>query len=112
MAEEQLFDEQDIFTLTDEEGKEQQFSLLATTEENGIVYLALEPLDENPDDSYVILKLEKDADGEEVLVTIDDDDEFDHIADIFEDEFMTMEYPDEEEAKPEQKKQNGGKKKK
>ena len=91
------FDEQDIFTLTDEEGNENQFSLLATTEVDGSVYLALEPLDENPDDSYVILKLVTDENGEEILVTIDDDDEFDRIADLFEDEFMTMEY-DEDDA--------------
>ena len=37
-----------------------------------------------------------DENGEEVLVTIDDDDEFDRIADMFEDEFMTIEYPADE----------------
>ena len=50
--------------------------------------LALEPMDDNPDDSYVILKLVTDENGEEVLVTIDDDDEFDRVADTFEDTFM------------------------
>ena len=64
---------------------------------DGVVYLALEPMDDNPDDSYVILKLVTDENGEEVLVTIDDDDEFDRIADMFEDEFMTLEYPADEE---------------
>ena len=62
-----------------------------------VVYLALEPMDDNPDDAYVILKLVTDENGEEVLVTIDDDDEFDRIADMFEDEFMTVEYPADEE---------------
>ena len=104
MADEQMFEEQDVFTLTDEEGKEQQFSLLASTEVDGTMYLALEPLDENPDDSYVILKLITDENGEEALVTIDDDDEFDKIADMFEDEFMTMDYPDEEETPAQKKK--------
>lgn len=104
MANEQMFEEQDVFTLTDEEGKEQQFSLLASTEVDGTMYLALEPLDENPDDSYVILKLITDENGEEALVTIDDDDEFDKIADMFEDEFMTMDYPDEEETPAQKKK--------
>ena len=96
MAEE-YYEEQDIYTLTDEEGNESQFELLATTEIDGVVYLALEPMDDNPDDSYVILKLARDDNGEEVLITIDDDDEFDKIADLFEDEFMTLEYPDDEE---------------
>ena len=95
MADE-LYEEQDIYTLTDEEGNENQFELLATTEVDGVVYLALEPLDDNPDDTYVILKLVRDENDEEVLVTIDDDDEFDRIADMFEDEFMTLEYPNDE----------------
>jgi uncharacterized protein YrzB (UPF0473 family) len=92
-----MFEHQDIYTLTDVEGNESQFELLASAEIDGIVYLALEPMDDNPDDSYVILKLVTDENGEEVLVTIDDDDEFDRIADMFEDEFMTVEYPADEE---------------
>ena len=105
MAEEQLLENDDLFILTDEDGKESRFSLLASTEENGTLYLALEPADENPDDSYVILKLVTDENGEDALVTIDDDDEFDRIADIFEDEFMTVEYPDDaQEAEPKNKK--------
>lgn len=95
MADE-IYEEQDIYTLTDEDGNESQFELLATTEVDGTVYLALEPLDDNPDDTYVILKLVRDENDEEVLVTIDDDDEFDRIADLFEDEFMTLEYPSDE----------------
>ena len=93
MAEENF--ETEIFTLTDEEGNESQFELIGSTEVDGTVYLALEPVDENPDGEYVILKLALE-DGEEVLVTIDDDDEFDKIADIFEDELMTLEYDDGE----------------
>ncbi len=92
---EQLFEEMDVFTLTDEEGNENQFELLASTEVEGVTYLALQPMEDENDDSYVILKLVTDEDGEEILVTIDDDDEFDKIADLFEDEFMTMEYEDE-----------------
>ena len=34
-------------------------------------------------DEYVILKAEKDEDGELMLVTIEDDDEFDRVADYF-----------------------------
>ncbi len=98
MADE-IFEEQDIFTLTDEEGNENQFELLASLDLDGVAYLALEPMDDNPDDSYVILKMVTDEDGEDILVTIDDDDEFDRVADMFEDEFMTLEYPDTEDTK-------------
>ena len=58
------------------------------------LYLALEPVAENPEGEYVILKMEKDGE-EDILVTIDDDDEFDRVADYFEDElFSEISYDD------------------
>ena len=73
-----------IYTLTDEDGKETEFALLDQYEENGNLYYALVPVDEDESDEigYVILKVEKE-DGEDILVTIDDEAEFDHIADKF-----------------------------
>lgn len=87
MADE-LFDEAEIFTLTDEEGNENQFELIGSHEVDGITYVALVPIENNNDDEYVILKMEKDEDDEDILVTIDDDDEFERIADIFDDELF------------------------
>ena len=83
--------ENDIFTLTDEDGKEIEFELIAQCERNDTKYFAMIPMDEDQkDDSdiceYVILKLAVDN-GEEVLVTVDDDDELDDIADYFDDLF-------------------------
>ena len=77
----------DIYTLTDEEGNESEFEYLGeiTLDDNN--YLALIPLD-GEDDEYVILKDTTDENGDEMLVTIDDDDEFDRVADAFEDTFM------------------------
>ena len=96
MADE-IFDTDDVFTLTDEDGTEQQFSLLGSCELEGTEYLALVPMDENSEE-YVILKLETDENGEDILVTIDDDDEFDRVADIFEDElFSEIDYDGTEE---------------
>ena len=40
---------------------------------------------------YTILKSEKDENGEDIFVTVDDDDEFDAVADIFEDELFSEE---------------------
>lgn len=95
MSEELFGDE--IFTLTDEEGNENEFALLGSTVIDDVTYLALEPVDDNPDGEYVILKIEKDGE-EEVLVTIDDDDEFDRVADFFEDElFSEVDYDAQEE---------------
>ena len=87
MADETFEFEQEVFTLTDEEGVESDFELIGSMELDGVTYVALLPV-EGADDEYVILKLVEDEDGDEILVTIDDDDEFDKAADAFEDEFM------------------------
>ena len=77
----------DIYTLTDEERNESEFEYLGELSIDDNNYLALIPLD-GEDDEYVILKVTADENGEEMLVTIDDDDEFDRVADAFEDTFM------------------------
>lgn len=95
MADE-LFNEE-VFTLTDEDGNEKQFELLGSQEIDGNSYLALVPVEDNDDDEYVILKVEEDEDGEEMLVTIDDDDEFNRVADFFDDElFGEIDYDEAE----------------
>ena len=86
--------ESEIFTLTDEEGNEIEFEVIGQHEMKGQRYVALLPVeDETEEDEngnieweYVILKLAKDGD-EDILVTVDDDDEFDDIADYFDDLF-------------------------
>lgn len=82
-----------VFTLTDEDGNEVEFEVIGQHEMNGEHYVALLPADGGEADGgdeeeweYVILKLAKDGD-EEILVTVDDDDEFDDIADYFDDLF-------------------------
>ncbi len=92
MADE-IFNEE-VFTLTDEEGNEKQFELLGSQELDGNTYLALAPVEDNENEEYVILKVEvEEESGEEILVTIDDDDEFDRVADFFNDElFGSIDY--------------------
>ena len=88
----------EIYTLTDDDGNELNFALLATLEQDGAVYKALIPVAENGEetsDEYVILKVGVDEDGEDVLETIEDDEEFDRIADIFDDEFADVFYDEE-----------------
>ena len=79
--------EADILTLTDEDGVEKDYEVIGDMEIDGNNYLALVPSDEDGDE-FIILKLATDEDGNEMLVTIDDDDEFDKVADAFEDELM------------------------
>ena len=89
--------EDDIYTLTDEEGNENKFELQGSLELDGITYLALMPIDDT-DDEFVILKVTTDDEGEEILVTIDDDEEFDRIADIFQDElFSNIDYDEDDD---------------
>ena len=83
-------------TLTEEDGKEINFSVLGIRELDGVTYYALLPLEDNEEGEYVILKIEEDENGDEILVTVDDDDEFDRIADVFEDElFSEIDYDDD-----------------
>ncbi len=87
----------EIYTLTDENGNELHFALLGTLEHEGEVYKALIPVNEDGEEEseeYVILKCGVDEDGEDILETIEDDDEFDRIADIFDDEFSDIFYDD------------------
>ena len=79
--------EADILTLTDEDGVEKDYEVIGDMEIDGNNYLALVPADEDGDE-FIILKLAVDENGNEMLVTIDDDDEFDKVADAFEDELM------------------------
>ena len=84
-------DEDNFITLTDENGQEVEFEIITDYEKDGNRYFAMFPPEEEGDENsdileYVILKLAKDGD-EEILVTVDDDDEFDDIADYFDDLF-------------------------
>ncbi|MCD7728015.1 MAG: DUF1292 domain-containing protein [Ruminococcus sp.] len=78
----------DLYTLIDEDGKEQTFEVLAETEYEGDVYYAMTPYYANPDEAVdddgllVILKSTYE-DDEEILVSVDDDETFDKVGEIF-----------------------------
>ena len=102
MSEKEMFENEEVlvYTLTDDEGNENDFELLASVDLDGKTYCALIPYtedDEEPEE-YIVLRVEKNGD-EEILVSIDDDEEFDRVADIFDDEFADIDYdmaPEEE----------------
>lgn len=103
MADETFDFDQEVFTLTDEEGNESDFEFIGRIELDDNTYVALLPV-EGAEDEYVILKVEKDENGEEFLSTIEDDEEFDKAADAFEDEFMSeIDYDDAESSEEENK---------
>ena len=85
----------EFYTLTDEDGNETEFEVIGSAEINGIEYFAMVPSDAAAGNDgmieYVLLKKEKDESGEEMFVTIDDDEEFDRVADYFDDMFDSEE---------------------
>ena len=87
MENKEAMENEELITLTDEDGNESQFALIGELEMDGVIYLALTPADGDGEE-YVVLKVTTDENGEELLVTIDDDDEFDKVADAFEDQFL------------------------
>lgn len=102
MSEEMDFDyTPDIYTLVDEEGNEQQFELLDVMELDGNRYFALLPYFEdaeealNSDGDLVVLKAEM-VDGEELMASIDDEDEYDRVGNLFLEKLASM-YEDEME---------------
>jgi uncharacterized protein YrzB (UPF0473 family) len=84
-----------IITLTDEDGKEIDFEVIGDAEIDGTVYYAMTPVGAQDNNQgiieYVLLKLIEDEEGEEVFVTVDDEDEFDKVADFFDDMFDSEE---------------------
>ena len=80
--------EPDLYTLEDEDGKEQVFEMLDVMEVEGEKYFALTPYYEHPEEmledsgEVVILKSEFEGD-EEMMVSIDDDAEYDRVGEIF-----------------------------
>ena len=81
-----------IITLVDEDGKEVQFEIIGQQQMDGNTYVALLPADtdiESDEWEYVVVKYVEDEEGGS-LVSVDDDAEYEKIADIF-DKFFSEE---------------------
>ncbi|MBQ8349227.1 MAG: DUF1292 domain-containing protein [Ruminococcus sp.] len=77
----------ELFELVDEDGNKKNFELIDAAELNGEQYYAMVPAIEdddflNADCDLVILKAIEDN-GEEILASIDDDDEFEEVSEFF-----------------------------
>ena len=84
----------DIITLTDDEGNEYEFEHIDTIEFNSKIYLAFTEVSETEEDSaseIIILRLEKDENDEEMLVTVDDEAELEAAYEAFMDEALNEE---------------------
>jgi uncharacterized protein YrzB (UPF0473 family) len=74
--------EDDVFVLTDEDGNEHEMVIVYTFETQGKAYAVM--LDRNdPEADSVIFRIEEEGD-ESLLVNIEDDDEWAHVAAVYE----------------------------
>ncbi len=76
---------EEIIVLIDEDGKEQEFELLATFEVEDIEYAALLPINgEEEEEEVYLLKMLYDENEDMVLMNIEDQDEFSDVAAAYE----------------------------
>lgn len=93
----------DLYELEDENGNKQTFELLDAMEYEDEKYYALTPYYENGDEALedsgdvVILKAEYDENNDEILASIEDDDEYEKIGQIFMERIEEMFEFDEED---------------
>ena len=81
----------DIIGLVDEEGNEASYEMIDALERDGVTYVALLPVcedaNEQLDEDYqvMILKMVPDENGEEMLLSLDSEEEFNEVWAAFED---------------------------
>jgi len=66
--------------LTDEEGQEHEFNLIDVVKVAGKEYAILQPVDE---EEAIILRFDVDESGNEILCEIEDDEEWEQVADTW-----------------------------
>ena len=99
--------EAEVLRILNEEGKEQAFELLDVMEIEDQRYFALLPYFEDPEEAVeddgdlVVLKAEM-VDGEEMMATIDDDEEYERIGNMFLERISEM-FEDEFDDDPDDK---------
>lgn len=84
-------EEATIITLTDENGNDIDFEVIGEAELDNVTYYAMMPLENaNAEEGlieYVLLKKDTDENGEDMFVTLDDEDEFEKVAAYFDELF-------------------------
>ena len=99
----------DFITVTDEDGNEFELELVDTLEHNGVTYYAMfpavdadeetgEPKDVDADDEEYGLVIMKaiEENGEELLSTLDSDEELDEVYELFMERFFAEENEQED----------------
>ncbi|ABS34073.1 hypothetical protein RSJ21_13245 [Clostridium botulinum] len=73
----------DTITLTDEEGKETEFEVITKLDIEDKEYVVVVPKNEEVDEA-IALRIDNNDNGEEVLVPVEEDEEFNMVAEAYE----------------------------
>ncbi|MDR5658107.1 DUF1292 domain-containing protein [Serpentinicella sp. ANB-PHB4] len=74
----------DLITLVDEDGVEQDFDVIMTLEVEEKEYAILSPVDADEEEDAYIFKLVEDGKGEYILEALEDDDEYTNVVAAYE----------------------------
>jgi len=74
-----MLEQDEVITLVDEEGQEYDFAVVDIIELGDFNYAILLPADEETNEA-IILKIISDEDGSDILVDIEDDEEWEKVA--------------------------------
>ncbi len=85
----------DIVTVVDDEGNQHEFEIIDAIETDEARYVALLPIYHDPsemldDSGELVILTVKEENGEDLLLPIEDDDEFEEIAEIFEERLSEL----------------------
>ena len=80
-------------TLTDDEGNDIELEYVDALEHNGTTYMAFFPVveEENEEEYGLVILKSQMENGEEFLVTIDDEEEIDKVYDLFMEQILSDE---------------------
>lgn len=82
---------EDIVVVIDDDGNEQEFEILDRIEtDDKTKYVALIPVSENDEEAELIILRVVETDEENILEPIEDEDEFNEIASIFEERLAEL----------------------
>lgn len=89
-----------IISLIDDEGQEHEFEILDELDNDDGHFMALIPTEQDPEEAagdaetYFIMEVITDEEGEEILQEVEDDEVFNRLADVFEERFNEMYFED------------------
>lgn len=83
------FEQEQVITLINEDGEEEDFEVIDIIELDDTRYAILLPVEDENDEidegEAIILKFDKDEDGGDILIDIEDDEEWKKVAEAWED---------------------------